>query len=130
MQDFVITFSDLPDKSIWSYEQVRCRSDDEDTGLTGKWDSASNHDDVFGPGTGNHGWYTWRPNQGLLFLNRPGANNKGLENSLIRFFNLRGIQHTTDEGLAYVPSPPEKDGKPVKVVYELGIHERLKTTAK
>jgi hypothetical protein len=116
----LIHFSDA-DKNIWSNEAVRCRSDDE-TGLTGKWDSASNSDDVFGPGTGNHGWYTWRSGAAaLLFLNRPGANVKGLEMSLIRFFNVRGIAYSAGDGLAYVPSPPDKNGKPFKVVWELSI---------
>jgi hypothetical protein len=61
IKDFLIYFSD-DDKKKWDHEGVGCRSDDEE-GLSGKWDSASNSDDVFGPGTGNHGWYTWRPKE-------------------------------------------------------------------
>src|SRR5215468_9768112 len=126
MKDFVITFWDS-DKKIWDHEAVRCRSkDDDNEGLSGTWNSDSNHDDVFGPDTGNHGWYTWRgPTHGLLFLNRPGQNQAGLENSLIRFNNVRGIQHTIGDGLAYRPPPPARNGERVVIAYELGIHEHL-----
>jgi hypothetical protein len=124
MKDFLIIFSD-GDQKIWSLEQVRCMSDDDDQGLRGKWQSASNSDDVFGPGTGNHGWYTWRPTPGMLFLNRPGAPFQGLENSLIRFFDVHGFQHTIGNGLAFRPPPPARDGERIDITYELAIHEHL-----
>jgi hypothetical protein len=112
---FMLEFSD-EDKKIWDHELVRCRPDDE-PGLSGKWDSASNSDDVFGPGTGNHGWHTWRPGQGLLFLNRPGQNVKGLELSLMRCFGVRMMDDSMGHGMAMVPSPPDRNGKRVELVW-------------
>ena len=118
---FLIEFTD-EDKKIWDHERVRCIPDDE-AGLSGKWQSDSNSDDVFGPGTGHHGWYTWRPGQDLLFLNRPGQNFKGLELSLIRFFGVRVIEGSMGKGMALVPSPPDKNGKRYEIVWLINTRQ-------
>jgi hypothetical protein len=124
MDDFYIRFSDV-DKKIWDSETVHCRPKDKPYEEEGSWDSDSNHDDVFGPGTGNHGWYTWRPKQGLLFLNRPGQNNKGLENSLIRFFAVKEITNSEGKGLAYYPGHPAKEGKSVSVEWDMYLSRSI-----
>jgi hypothetical protein len=119
---FWINFSDLPDRKIWDHESVRCipLEDDKD-GFSGKWYSNSNHDDVFGPGTGNWGWYTWqgKPKQiKIFFLSKPGANNKGLENSLIRFYEVTSIERPgMGDGMGY-----DEKGERIKVKWELVLY--------
>ena len=109
LKNFFITVTDPdPKTNRWNWPgnrtSILCTPDDNKAANTGKW-RALERKDVFGFGTGDNGWYYWRPAQGLLFLTRPDPNHNTLVDSLITFFGVKEMTNGSGgEGQCPFPS--------------------------